>query len=318
MHRFRSSVAALFLSASVSLAAGCSGSTPQHTTPAPETTTSAVTESPAETTVQTTTAVTTTVDVTETTQEANVTIGAGEEHDDRSLSSVLMKVSGTDGKMKVTRSALKNTSMGEKDTWTIFVYLCGTDLESNGGAATNDVVQMQDGALGEDVKFVIQTGGTSQWRNDIFDSEKSERYVIHNGLSSLVYSDELKNMGDPNTLADFLSWGVKEYPADKMGVILWDHGGGSIYGLCQDEVQDEDTLYLSEINSAFSEVSRNMTDKFEFIGFDACIMETVEMANILASYSRYMYGSQEMMPGTGLDYEALGKYLQRNPGANGA
>ena len=33
-------------------------------------------------------------------------------------------------------------SMGEDDKWTIFVYLCGTDLESDtysGGMATNDI-----------------------------------------------------------------------------------------------------------------------------------------------------------------------------------
>ena len=41
----------------------------------------------------------------------------------------------------ITRAPKKSTSMGEADTRTIFVYLCGTDLESEEGcgAATSDV-----------------------------------------------------------------------------------------------------------------------------------------------------------------------------------
>ena len=61
-----------------------------------------------------------------------------------------------------------------------------------------------------------------------------------------------------------------------------------------------------------------MTDRFEFIGFDACLMGTVETANILASYSRYMIGSQETEPGNGWDYTVIGNYLADNPGSNGA
>ena len=29
-----------------------------------------------------------------------------------------------------------------KDTWTVFVYLCGSDLETDGGAATADLAEM--------------------------------------------------------------------------------------------------------------------------------------------------------------------------------
>lgn len=125
-------------------------------------------------------------------------------------------------------------------------------------------------------------------------------------------------MGDADTLADFLKWGVDSCPAAKMGVILWNHGGGSISGVSFDELSYGDSLSLTEINSALSEVSGSMTNKFEFIGFDACLMGTVETANILASYSRYMYGSEETEPRYGWDYAAIGNYLGEDPSADGA
>ncbi len=233
--------------------------------------------------------------------------------------SISMSVNRSDGKMSISRAAKKDTSMGEADTWTIFVYLCGTDLESSGqGSATSDLQQMLSAEKSDNVKFVIQTGGTSQWINDYFSTEACERWVVQNGDMEKVDTVDLSNMGAAETLSGFLDWGVQNYPAAKMGLIFWDHGGGSISGVCVDELNEGDTLSLSEINEALSQSYQNMTDKFEFIGFDCCLMGTIETANMLATYARYFYGSQETEPGSGWDYTTYGTYLAQNPGASGA
>ncbi len=208
--------------------------------------------------------------------------------------------------------------MGDSGTWTIFVYLCGTDLESSGqGSASSDIEQMLAAEGSDNVKFVIQTGGTSKWTNEQLSADKSERYVVQNGDMKLIESNELSNMGDSATLSSFLKWGVEKYPAEKMGVIFWDHGGGSISGACVDELNEGDTLTLSEMNKAFSEVYEGMTDQFEFIGFDCCLMGTAETANVLATYARYFFGSQECEPGSGWDYTTYGTYLAKNNTVNG-
>ena len=238
---------------------------------------------------------------------------------DTSVSSLLMTVNNSDGKMKIDRPESKSTPMGDKDTWTIFVYLCGTDLESDGkGFASGDLLQMIEAEPSDNVKFVIQTGGTKDWNNELFSAEEAERWVIQNQDGQKVGSVPLQNMGSEDNLADFLKWGVSEYPAEKMGVILWDHGGGSVAGACVDQLNEGDTLTLTEIDSALSKVYGEMTDKFEFFGFDCCLMGTVETANILASYARYFYGSQETEPGSGWDYKSIGTFLAKNPGADGA
>jgi len=231
-----------------------------------------------------------------------------------------LSVDGTSGKMNIERADKKSTPMGAPGTWTIFLYLCGTDLESDRGygAASGDVKQILDAESNENVRFVIQTGGTSKWQNSSFDRKKCERWVINDGELELADSVSLSNMGSAATLAEFLEWGVKTYPAEKMGVIFWDHGGGSITGACFDELNDMDSLSLNEINSAFARVYEGMTDRFEFIGFDCCLMGTAETANIMATFSRYFYGSEEIEPGSGWDYTSIGTYLARNPGADGS
>ena len=43
--------------------------------------------------------------------------------------------------------------------------------------------------------------------------------------------------------------------------------------------------------------------KFDFVGFDACLMATYEMAAHMASYADYMVASEELEPGIGWNYQ---------------
>ena len=214
----------------------------------------------------------------------------------------------------------EETPMGDAGTWTIFVYLCGSDLESDpayGGAASYDLLEMADAKPCDRVRFVVQTGGAMDWSISEIDPKRTQRFVAEDGELSLVYDEPASNMGESKTLADFLLWGVENYSADNMGVILWNHGGGSITGVCFDETSYYDSLSLSEMDAAFRTVFEKMTSRFTFIGFDACLMATVEMANIAASYADYMIASQETEPGTGWDYTTMGDYLADHPEADG-
>ncbi|MBP3295409.1 MAG: hypothetical protein J6M27_02410, partial [Lachnospiraceae bacterium] len=58
--------------------------------------------------------------------------------------STRLQVNRTTGEMTITRSPFGNKSMGTDDAWTIFVYLCGADLESENGMATGDLQEMLD------------------------------------------------------------------------------------------------------------------------------------------------------------------------------
>lgn len=206
--------------------------------------------------------------------------------------------------------------MGEEGTWTVFVYMCGSDLESEDGAGTNDLEEMMDSSANENVRFVVQTGGAEEWDCEV-DPDACERYVVQNGTADLVYSGDETDMGDGESLADFLKWGIAEYPAANMGLVFWDHGSGSINGVCFDENHDESSLLLKEIDAALYSVYDDMIEPFEFVGFDACLMATAETAAIMATHARYMVASEESEPGNGWNYEKIGSYLAKNPSCTG-
>lgn len=216
----------------------------------------------------------------------------------------------------IRRKRAEERSMGGDD-WTILVYLCGTDLESRSNAATIDIIEAIGGKYSDNVNIVYQTGGTQSWYEGIISSDRIQRYELIQGDIMLVDEQPLANMGDPDTLSEFISWGAENYPAENMGLVMWNHGGGSISGICFDELHNNDSLSLKELDKALSDSYDSMTEKFEFIGFDACLMGTLETANVLVPYANYMYGSQETEPGGGWNYTAIMDYLTENPDADG-
>ena len=218
---------------------------------------------------------------------------------------------------EVNDTSSKDMFKGEYDGWTIFVYLCGADLEEKKGNATGDIDEMFLSKDSDSVRFIVQTGGAKEWHNDYVDATKTQRFLVqHSEIKLVDEKDKLDDMGDSDTLKDFVSWGLENYGAEHNAFILWDHGCGSINGVCIDNVYDKNTLSLRDIDDALSAALGEK--KVDFIGFDACLMSTMEMANVLSSYSAYMCASEETIPGTGWNYTAIGTYLAGNPGANGA
>lgn len=221
---------------------------------------------------------------------------------------------GANGRLEITRKEPGNIPMGEDGSWTIFVYMSGSNLEATQSSGSRDMEEMCKAASGN-IRFVVQTGGSTNWQHGEISSQALQRHVISNGERQTVAQLPLASMGEAATLRNFIEWGVENYPAAKMGLVLWGHGRGSLGGVCKDDLFDGDYLELREINSALSEASTVMTDKFEFIGFDACYMGTLETADIAASYARYMIASEELEPVDGWNYAELGELLVNDPNA---
>ena len=51
-----------------------------------------------------------------------------------------------------------------RDKATVMVYMCGTDLETRGGMASNDMREMAAATLGSNVDVIIYTGGCTSWK----------------------------------------------------------------------------------------------------------------------------------------------------------
>lgn len=204
------------------------------------------------------------------------------------------------------------------DTWVIYWYLCGSDLETDGGAATADLGEMLEVDLPDNITVLVLAGGAGEWQNDVCDSDALTLLEYSSeGLYVLDYWENA-SMGDPDTLSEFIQYGEEQYDADKKMLLFWDHGGGSTGGVCYDEQFDDDYLSLAEIYEALSNSGFEEEPPFEVIGFDACLMATVDVAQACADFGEYLVASEEYEPGLGWNYEGWLQALADDPGMDGA
>lgn len=188
---------------------------------------------------------------------------------------------------------------------TVMIYMVGSDLESVNGAASLDIVEMMNSGVNTGKSnILIYTGGTKEWKISDIPVDQNSVYLLQNGEFSLVKSFDSLDMGKSETLAEFLNYGVTNYSADEYGLILWDHGAGPMIGYGIDELHN-DILEMSELNDALSSAGFGGGKKLEFLGFDACLMGSIETAWNVKDYANYLIASQETEPGCGWDYSFL-------------
>ena len=180
-------------------------------------------------------------------------------------------------------------------------------------------MELVNQSLPDGVTVVVQTGGAKKWRNSIVNANYLERYALKGDQLARVWRGDNKSMGDAETLAEFLGFCHRYFPATHEAVILWDHGGGSAGGLVIDEQFKNDRLSLGELHSAFDRVftADAKHPPLDVIGFDCCLMATVDTAAAVNGYARYMVASEETEPGCDWNYYGLLNRMRRDPGMDG-
>ena len=209
-----------------------------------------------------------------------------------------------------SRNKFTKIKGNNQDTVTIMVYMCGTDLESRSSMATYDLQEMQNATLSDNVNIIVYTGGCKSWRNNFISERRNQVYRFSSrGLERLVDDDGDRVMTDPQTLTRFIKFCQSNFPANRNELIFWDHGGGSVTGYGYDEKHaSSGAMNLAAINSALKSAGM----KFDFIGFDACLMATAENALMLSDYADYLVASEETEPGVGWYYSNWLTELSRN------
>ena len=186
---------------------------------------------------------------------------------------------------------------------TVMVYMCGSNLESGYGSASADLEEMlASGFDSEQISLLVMTGGTEGWVLGFDPATLTINEIGKRGVRA-VWREEAASMGVPETLTTLLNFGVERFPAEEYALILWNHGGGPMEGVCWDELFSMDNLSLSELTQALE--ASNLPGKLSWIGFDACLMSSAEVASTLAPYADYMIASQETEPAPGWNYAFL-------------
>lgn len=226
-------------------------------------------------------------------------------------------------------SSEEDDTSNEKREWTLFFYICGSNLESGydpdygtvnpsqAGYASLDIEEiMSVNNQPADVNIVLECGGAAAWNRSDIQSHVNKLSRWHIKNNQLIHDKDVDkaSMGVSNTLSSFLDWGIQNYPAEKYGLFMWNHGG-ALSGCCFDENYDNDSLTANEVDAAMTSVksSRKLEKNFEFITYDACLMALQEVAQVNAKHFNYMLSSQETEMGSGYDYDAWLPTLYANP-----
>ena len=196
---------------------------------------------------------------------------------------------------------------------TILAYICGADLESDEGEASGDLREMLSTGIGGSgaVTAIVATGGCTRWQQFNISSSTVQYHRLGTGGPELLKDAGRRNMGDAGTLSDFLSFALSAAPAKRYILVFWDHGGGPVFGLCNDQNFQDDSLSLAELRTGLKN-GLNGT-KMDIIAFDCCLMNCVDLCYDLCGFTDHAVVSQELVSGTGLNYDEWIKPIVENP-----
>ena len=188
--------------------------------------------------------------------------------------------------------------------------MVGSDLEEDLWAGTKDFEELIEGYESlpnqEEIEIIVAFGGANKdgWRGmkfaDIFqlmDDAQDSQFGNETGPDAYIYQDDLADMDDENSLKLFLDYlGDWHTDFDQRFLTFWDHGA-SYKGFGGDtNFNDDIPMSLAEMEWAFQ---RSQPGSFDLIGFDACLMASVEVARFIEPYADYMIASEELEPGHG-------------------
>ena len=208
--------------------------------------------------------------------------------------------------------------------WTVIVYSAADDevLEEN---MWFDLNEMELVGSNLQMNIVVQIDRYAGAFTGDGDWTDTRRYLIAQDsdldhiTSPVVESVGEVDTGDPQTLIDFVTWAIEKYPAQKYALVMSDHGGGWTGGFSDMSTASYSDLSIPEIVASVEQIRQNTgIDRFEVIGFDACLMGQIEVFGSLYPYSNYMVASEEVEPGYGWSYAAWLGQLAQNPSVDGS
>lgn len=206
------------------------------------------------------------------------------------------------------------TAEPEVARWLFLVFMNGdNDLEDY---VTHDLNELEQVGSGDGVHVVVQADRIRGYDDSDGDWTSTRRYyVVPDGDLDVVRSTVIDepgelDMGDPAVLAEFVAWAEARYPAERVALVLWNHGDSwSFTGESPPppSISSDDTsgnvISIAEGELAAALEERVATrGRFDVIGFDACLMGSWEVAHSLVPHADWMVGSEVYIGWEGYAY----------------
>lgn len=190
-----------------------------------------------------------------------------------------------------------------KAKWTVLNY-CAADNNLY-PFIYDDAASMERIGSNNSVQLVTQLdhrgGGAYRFRveKDQQAGAEAERRIDSKVLESLGPV----NMSDPKTLADFITWGIKSFPAERYMLVIADHGKGW-EGMVEDE-SHKGWMSVPDLKQALDAAQQVTGQKLDVLGFDACQMAAVEVASQIKDNAKFMIASQALEGREGWPYSQI-------------
>ncbi|GEM_PF-2497372 len=212
----------------------------------------------------------------------------------------------------------------KKAKWLVLVYInADNDLES---AGIDDINEMERVGSDDDVKIVVQIDRAEGYDASNGDWTGARRYYITLDIDNKKIGSRLLadlgevDMGAASTLVDFAKWGMKNFPAERVALVIWNHGAGWKAPIHKGVSYDESSgnnLDFWALKSALRQIRDVHGGKLDVIAFDACLMGMIEVAYQLKDFAHVMIGSEQTEPGDGWPYDEILARLKKKPDMDG-
>lgn len=211
------------------------------------------------------------------------------------------------------------------DSRTILVYMVAENSLSQ--YCREDIQEMLDGVNASKLKkgdnLVIYLDGSSIPRIYHLNGTDTVSYFSldpeYSKLKPVKEYKEDVNSASADVLGEVVDYVKEKYPAQSYGLVLWSHGSGWIPSTNYDDnhAKHRKTFGIDNgNNSPGSNVGNQMNipamarvlEKkcyFDFMFFDACFMQCIEVDYELRKCAKYVIGSPAEIPGPGADYKTL-------------
>lgn len=207
--------------------------------------------------------------------------------------------------------------------WTIFVYYGGdNNLEES---LIKDLSEFQlGGGSDETVTIIALLDRSAQFSTIDGDWSGTRLYhvTLADGGDAVIQSTLLADLGDLDTgdgltLAQFLAWGLRHYPAQHYALAFGSHGAGW-QGIITDDVSHT-IITLTALDHVFQTLRQTFGDAlmFDLVINDACLMSSVEYHAVMARYFKMSFASPEIVIDPALDMALFTTRLRQNPQPDG-
>lgn len=195
---------------------------------------------------------------------------------------------------------------------TVLAYIAAENSLSYGAFHQQDIDEMLQAAgdIPTNSRLLIYLDDTSNPRILSIEQQSGRRPT-----SRVVYEySEEQNSGDVETLRTVMEWVYDNYPSSTYGLIFWSHGDAWLpakaipqRSICIDNERNNYSNSGSKMDIADVADVLAGFPCFEFIMFDACFMQAVEVAYELRNVARYVIASPAEIPNPGAPYERMVK-----------